>query len=63
MIHIIVIHRYIHCKHNTIRQLHPTRVISIDLYEKVNIADLLIKGLNRELAEKSSRGMKLKCIK
>ena len=48
-------------RHNTIRQLLSTGVISIDYVKsKDNIADPLTKGLNRELVEKSSRGMGLK---
>ncbi|XP_073132492.1 uncharacterized protein [Henckelia pumila] len=53
--------RHIHRRHNTIRQLLSTGVISIDyVNSKDNIADPLTKGLNRELVEKSSRGMGLK---
>ena len=56
--------RHIRCRHNTIRQLLSTRVISLDFVKsKDNIADPLTKGLNRELGEKSSRGMRLKPIK
>ena len=56
--------RLIHRRHNTIRQLLSTVVISPDYVKsKDNIADLLTKGLNRELDEKSSRGMRLKPIK
>ena len=56
--------KHIHCKHNTIIQLLSTEVISLDyVRSKDNIADLLTKGLNRALVEKSSRGMKLKPIK
>ena len=48
-------------RHNTIKQLHSTGVISIDYVKsKDNIADLLTKGLNKELVEKSSKGMRLK---
>ena len=51
-------------KHNTIRQLLSTRVISLDYVRfKDNITYLLTKWLNRELVEKSSRGMRLKPIK
>ena len=57
-------YRHIHCKHNTIRQLLSTGVTSLDyVRSKDSIWDLLIKGLNRELVEKSSRGMRLKPIK
>ena len=53
--------RHIHRRHNTIRQLLSTGVISIDYVKsKDNIADPLTKGLNRELVDKSSRGMGLK---
>ena len=56
--------RHIRHKHNTIRQLLSTRVISLDYVKsKDNIANSLTKGLNRELVEKSSRGMRLKLIK
>ena len=56
--------RHIRHKHNTIRQLLSTGVISIDyMKSKDNIADLLTKWLNRELVEKSLRGMRLKPMK
>ena len=56
--------RHIRRRHNTIRQLLSTRVISLNcVRSKDNIADPLTKGLNRELVEKSSRGMGLKPIK
>ena len=56
--------RHICRRHNTIRQLLSTRVISVDYVKsKDNVADPLTKGLNRELVEKSSRRMGLKCIK
>ncbi|RVW17127.1 Retrovirus-related Pol polyprotein from transposon TNT 1-94 [Vitis vinifera] len=56
--------RHIHRRHNTIRQLLSTGVISVDYVKsKDNIADPLTKGLNRELVEKSSRGMGLKPIR
>ena len=45
-------------RHNTIRQLLSIVVISQDFIKsKDNIADPLTNGLNRELVEKSSRGM------
>ena len=45
--------RHIHRRHNTIRQLLSTGVIFVDYVKsKDNIADLLTKGLNRELVEK-----------
>ena len=55
--------RHIRRRHNTIRQLISTRDISIDyVRSKDNIVDPLTKGLNRELVEKLSRGMRLKPI-
>ena len=52
--------RHIRRRHNTIRQLLLTNIISLDCVKsKDNIADSLIKGLNRELVEKSSKGMGL----
>ena len=56
--------RHIHRRHNRIRQLLSTRVISLDYVKsKDNITDPLTKGLNRELVEKASREMGLKPIK
>ena len=56
--------KHIRRRHDTIRQLLSTRVISLDyLRSKDNIVDPLTKRLNRELVEKSSRGMGLKPIK
>ena len=56
--------RHICRRHNTIRQLLSTRVISVDYVKsKDNVADLLTKGLNGELVEKSLSGMGLKRIK
>ena len=50
--------RHIRRRHNTIRQLLSTRVISVDYVKsKDNIADPLTKWLNREFVEKSSKGM------
>ncbi|XP_075491105.1 uncharacterized protein LOC142529455 [Primulina tabacum] len=55
--------RHICHRHNTIRQLLSTGVISVDYVKsKDNIADPLTKGLNRELVAKMSRGMGLKPI-
>ena len=55
--------RHIRRRHNTIRQLPLTGVISLDYVKsKDSIADLLTKGLNIELVEKSSNGMRLKPI-
>ena len=46
--------RHICRRHNTIRQLLSTGVISLDYVKsKENIVDPLTKGLNRELVEKS----------
>ena len=56
--------RYIHHRHNIIRQLLSNGVISLDyLKSKNNIAYPLTKGLNRELVEKSSNEIGLKPIK
>ena len=56
--------RHIHRRHNTIRQLLSTEIISIDYVKsKDNITDPLNKMLNRESVEKSSRIMELKPIK
>ena len=55
---------HIHHRHNTIRQPLLTRVISLNyVRSKDNIADPQTKGLNKELVEKSSRGMDLESIK
>ena len=44
--------------YNTIRELLSIGIISIDYVKsKDNITDLLTKGLNIKLVEKSSRGM------
>ncbi|GJX53109.1 retrotransposon protein, putative, ty1-copia subclass [Tanacetum coccineum] len=56
--------RYICRRHNLIRQLLSTGVISIDYVKsKDNIADPLTKGLSRELVSKSSKGIGLKPLK
>ena len=56
--------RHIRRRHNTIRQLLSIGIISIDyIKSKDNIVDSLTKWLNRELVEKSSRGMRPKPIK
>ena len=56
--------RHIHREDNIIRQLLSTEVVSLDyVRSKDSIPDPLIKGLNRELVEKSSRRMRLKPIK
>ncbi|MFS7900569.1 hypothetical protein Hanom_Chr00s122553g01812251 [Helianthus anomalus] len=50
-------------RHNTIRQLLSTGVITIDYVRSAdNIADPFTKGLSRELVETSSRGMGLKPV-
>ena len=55
---------HIHGRHNTIRQLLSTGVISLEYVKsKDNITDPRTKGLNKELVEKSSKGMRLKPIK
>ena len=56
--------RHIRRRHNTIRQLLSTRVISVDYVKcKDNIANPLTKGLNKELVENSLKGMGLKPVK
>ncbi|GJX69897.1 hypothetical protein Tco_0307068, partial [Tanacetum coccineum] len=56
--------RHIRRRHNSIRQLLSTGVISIDCVKsKDNIADPLTKGLSRELVNKSSKGIGLKPLK
>ena len=56
--------RHIRRRHNTVRQLISTGVFYVDyIKSNDNTADPLTKGLNRELVEKSSRGMGLKPIK
>ena len=56
--------RHIRRRHNIIRQLLSTGIISIDYVKsKDNIVDPLTKGLNKKLVEKLSRGMGLKPIK
>ena len=56
--------RHIRRRHNTIKQQLSTGAISVDFVKsKDNIADPLTKGLNRELVEKSSKGIRLKPTK
>ena len=56
--------RHIRRRHNTIKKLLSSRVISLDYVKfKDNIVDPLIKWLNKESVEKSSKGMRLKLIK
>ena len=55
--------RRIRQRHNTIRQLLSSGIITIDFVtSKNNIVDPLTKGLTRELVESSSRRMRLKSI-
>ncbi|XP_076917942.1 uncharacterized protein LOC143578165 [Bidens hawaiensis] len=55
--------RHIRRRHNTVRQLLTTSVITIDYVKsKDNIAEPLKKGLSKELVNKSSKGMGLKPI-
>ena len=56
--------RHFRRRHNTIRQLLSIVVISVDYVKsKDNITDPLTKELNRELVEKSSKGIRLNPIK
>ncbi|GJW99868.1 retrovirus-related pol polyprotein from transposon TNT 1-94 [Tanacetum coccineum] len=56
--------RHIRRRHNSIRQLLSTGVISINyVVSKYNIADRFTKRLSRELVSKSSKGMGLKPLK
>ena len=56
--------RHIRCRHNTIRQLLSIMIISLDYVRfNNNTMNTITKGLNRELVENSSRGMRLKPIK
>ena len=53
--------RHIRRRHNTVRQLISTGIITIDyIRSKENIADPLTKGLNRDQVEKLAKGMGLK---
>ena len=55
--------RHIRRRHNTIRQLLSSGIITIDFVRsKDNIADPLTKGPTRELVESSSKRMGLKPI-
>ena len=55
--------RHIRRRHNTMRQLLSSGIISIDFIKlKENIADPLTKGLSREQVNCSLRGMGLKPI-
>ena len=56
--------RHMRRRHNTVRKLISTGVISIDFVKsKENIADSLTKGLNRDQVDKTSKGMGLKPMK
>ena len=56
--------RHIRRRHNTIRQLLSTKVISVDYVKSNdNIKKPATKELNRDLVEKSSRGIRLKPMK
>ena len=56
--------RHMRRRHNTVRKLISTGVISIDFVKsKENIADPLTKGLNRDQVDKTSKGMGLKPMK
>ena len=55
--------RQIRRRHNTVRQLLSSGIISIDYVKSEdNIADPLTKGLTREQVYKLSRGMGLKPV-
>ena len=52
--------RHIRRRHNSVRQLLSSGIITIDYVKsKDNVSDPLTKGLNREGVEKSSTGMGL----
>lgn len=56
--------RHIWYSYNTIIRLLSTRIIFVDyLKSKNNLANPLIKGLNKELIAKILRGMRLKPMK
>lgn len=58
--------KFIHIcrRHNSVRQLISIGVISVAYIKpKDNIIDSLTKRLNRELVEKSLKGMRLKPVK
>ena len=51
-------------RHDTIKQLLSTGAIFVNYVKsKDNIVDPLTKGLNKELVDKSSKGMRLKPVK
>ncbi|KAK4338375.1 hypothetical protein RND71_042862 [Anisodus tanguticus] len=52
--------RHIRRRHNTVRQLLSSGIITIDYVKsRDNVSDPLTKGLTREVVERSSRGMGL----
>lgn len=52
--------RNIRRRHNTVRQLRSSGIITIDyVRSKDNVSNSLTKGLTREAIEKSSKGMGL----
>ena len=52
--------RHINLRHNNMKQLLETGVISLEFVKsKLNLADLLTKPLNKKLVEKTSRRMRL----
>ncbi|PHU14714.1 hypothetical protein BC332_15919 [Capsicum chinense] len=53
--------RHIRQRHNTIRELLSSGIITIDYVKsKDNVSDPLTKGLSREGVEKTSKGMGLR---
>lgn len=52
--------RHIRLRYNIVRQLHETRVISLEFVRsKLNLTDSLTKPLNKKLVEETSRGIGL----
>ena len=52
--------KHIRLRHNIVRQLLETRVISLEFVRsKLNLADPLTKPLNKKIVEETSRGMRL----
>ncbi|PHU28511.1 hypothetical protein BC332_00604 [Capsicum chinense] len=53
--------RHIRWKHNTIRELLSSGIITVDYVKsKDNVLDPLTKGLSREGVERTSKGMSLR---
>ena len=53
--------RHIRWRHNTVRQLLSSEIITIDYVKSSdNVSDPLTKGLVREAVERSSKGMDLR---